>query len=348
MPHLRDRAVGDADYDEPYSERRHFMKYVQFGNTGQRVSRMCLGSMMFGHRCDETEAARIVSASLDRGVDNIDTAAGYSQGVTEEILGRIIKGKRDGLFIGTKVTRSTDAEWILKSLDESLRRMQLDHVDLYMIHWPRPHMNVEAMMQALDQTVSAGKTRLVGCSNFPAWLIGHCNAIAERNGWAKLVCNQVNYSAGVRGVEVEILPQARAEGIAITTYQPLMGGILAGRYVPGEPIPHGTRASGEQRMVDRLATMGDRINRFNALARELGLLPGQLAIAWVNHSPGVTSPIVGCSTVAQVRESLAAFDRDLTDEEYSAVNAIFDDQPPSPTEWNDFPRLRASFELLAP
>jgi aryl-alcohol dehydrogenase-like predicted oxidoreductase len=326
------------------------MQYVGFGGTGQRVSRMCLGTMMFGRRCDEAEAGRIVDASLERGVDNIDTAAAYADGVTEEILGRLIKGRRGGLFVGTKVTKTTDADWVLASIDESLKRMQLEYVDLYMIHWPRPRMDVEAMMQALDQVVRAGKARYVGCSNFPAWLLAHCNAVAERNGWAKLVCNQVNYSALVRGVEVEILPQALAEGIAVTTYQPLVGGVLAGRYRPGEPPPPGTRGAGEQRIVDRLAQAGERVTRFNKLAAELGVKPGQLAIAWVNHSPAVTSPIVGCSTVEQVRESLDAFDRELTDEEYAAVNAIFDDEPaepPSP-QGNNFPMLRKSFELLSP
>ena len=325
------------------------MHYVQFGHTGQRVSRMCLGTMMFGRRCDEAEARKIVDASLAAGVDNIDTAAAYADGVTEEILGRLIKGRREGLFIGTKVTRTTEADWVLASIDESLRRMQLDHVDLYMIHWPRPRMDVEAMMRALDQVVRAGKARFVGCSNFPAWLLAHCNALAERNGWAKLVCNQINYSAGVRGVEVEILPQALAEGIAITAYQPLMGGVLAGRYQPGEPPPPGTRGATEQRIVDRLARAGERVTRFNKLAAELGLKPSQLALAWVNHSPAVTSPIVGCSTVDQVRESLDAFDRELSDEECAAVDAIFDDgpaEPPSPAG-NNFPALRKSFELLA-
>jgi aryl-alcohol dehydrogenase-like predicted oxidoreductase len=330
------------------------MQYVQFGSTGRRVSRMCLGTMMFGRRTDEAEAERIVRTCLDAGVDNIDTAAGYVDGETERILGRIIERaptlERDRLFVGTKVTKTTDADWVLASIDESLDRMGLDYVDLYMIHWPRLHMDVEAMMGALDKVVRAGKARFVGCSNFPAWLLAHCNALAERNGWPKLVCNQVNYSILVRGVEVEILPQALAENVAITTYQPLAGGVLAGRYQPGQPLPTNSRGGeGEQRIAARLAQAGERLERFNKLAAELGLKPSQLAIAWVNHSPAVTSPIVGASTLDQIRETIAAFDRDLTDDEYAAVNAIFDDEsdePPSP-QGNNFPALRKSFELLA-
>ena len=287
-----------------------------------------------------------MAASIDRGVDNIDTAAAYADGVTEEIVGRLIKGRRNGLFLGTKVTRSTDADWILRSLDESLARLQVDHVDLFMIHWPRAQMRIEPMMEALDKSVRAGKTRFVGCSNFPAWLLAHCNAVAERNGWAKLVCNQVNYSAGIRGVEVEILPQALVENIAITTYQPLMGGVLAGRYRYGEPIPENTRGSNDARVVSRLGDVGERLVRYEQLASEIGLPPAQLAIAWLNHSPAVTSPIVGCSTLAQVEESIGAFDRELTSDQYAAVNAIFDPTPADAEGGNNFPALRNAFDLV--
>ena len=143
------------------------------------------------------------------------------------------------------------------------------------------------------------------------------------------------------------LPQALAENIAITTYQPLMGGVLAGRYTPGQPIPADSRGSGDARMAARLATLSPRLPAYEALAAELGLRPGQLAVAWVNHSPAVTSPIVGCSTRAQVEETLGAFDVDLTDAQYAAVNAIFDDEPPASEEGNNFPRLRSAFDLIA-
>jgi aryl-alcohol dehydrogenase-like predicted oxidoreductase len=322
------------------------VKYVTFGSTGQRVSRMCLGTMMFGRRCDEAEAARIMDLAIERGVDNVDTAASYADGQTEEIVGRLLKGRRDRVFLGTKVTRTTDASWIKKSLDESLARLQVDHVDLFMIHWPRTRMKIEPMMEALDGAVRAGKTRFVGCSNFPAWLLAHCNAAAERNGWVKLVCNQVNYSAAVRGVEVEVLPQALAEDIAITTYSPMMGGVLAGRYKVGEPIPTNSRGSGDARMRARIQKLSERLPRYEALAAEIGLPPGQLALAWVNHSPAVTSPIVGCSTRAQVEETIPAFDVELSDEQYAAVNAVFEDEPPEQTDANNFPRLRTAFDLI--
>lgn len=323
------------------------MKRVPFGKTGARVSRMCLGTMMFARRTDEPEAERILAACIERGVDNVDTAASYAEGACEELVGRIIKGRRQKLFLGTKVSRTTDAKWIKESLDDSLRRLQVDHVDLFMIHWPRQRMKVEAMMRALDEGVRAGKTRFIGCSNFPAWLLAHCNVVAERNGWAKLVCNQVNYSATVRGVEVEVLPQALAEGIAITTYQPLMAGVLAGKYDPGQAAPDDSRGATDKRMQAWTDDLGDRVMRFESMARDMQLHPAQLAIAWVNHSPAVTSPIVGCSSREQVEVNLGAFDVTLSDAQHSAINAIFETSPAIPElPGLNFPQLRTAFDLI--
>ena len=187
------------------------MKNVEFGKTGEKVSEMCLGTMMFGQRCDEAEADRILGAAVERGVNFVDSAPMYSNGHAEEILGRIIKGRREQLFIGTKVHKGLDSQNILESIDESLARMRIDYVDLYMIHWPIEGMRPKEIMEALNGVVTQGKARYVGCCNYPAWLFAHSNAIAERNGWARLVCNQVAYNLIERGVEIEILPQAVAE-----------------------------------------------------------------------------------------------------------------------------------------
>ncbi|OUC07540.1 hypothetical protein RY27_14310, partial [Litorilinea aerophila] len=198
------------------------MNTVEFANTGVHVSEMCLGTMMFGSRCDVAEADRILGACLDQGVNFIDTAAMYGNGETERILGQIMKGRREKLFLATKVHKGVDRRSILESIDESLARLQTDYVDLYLIHWPVEGMRPLEIMEALNQVVTQGKARFVGCCNYPAWLLAHSNAIAARNGWAPLVCNQVAYNIIERGVEVEILPQAMAEGIAITAYRPLV------------------------------------------------------------------------------------------------------------------------------
>ena len=300
------------------------MNMIEFGLTGEKVSEMCLGTMMFGDRCDQAESDRILSAAMEQGVTFVDTAASYCQGATEEILGHILKGKRDRLFIGTKVTKSTAADWVLQSLDESLARMQLDYVDLYMIHWPRENMQTTEMMAALNTVVQQGKARFVGCCNFPAWLVAHCNAIAERNGWAKLVCNQIPYNMLERGVEVEVIPQAVAERIAITTYRSLVLGLLAGKYTPGQPIPEDSRGQTDKRIAAWLDKYGQSLKQFHQFAADRGLHPAQLAVAWVRHSPGITAPIVGVSSERQLQASLDAFSVTFSEDEYAALTGIFD------------------------
>ncbi|GAB4538126.1 MAG: aldo/keto reductase [Anaerolineae bacterium] len=328
------------------------MKYVEFGKTGERVSEMCLGTMMFGQRCDEAEADRILGAAMEQGVNFIDTAPMYAAGRTEEILGRILKGRRDQLFIGTKVHKGLDAQSILESIDESLARLQIDFVDLYMIHWPAEGMRPGEIMEALNQVVTQGKARYVGCCNYPAWLLAHSNAIAERHGWATLVCNQVAYNLIERGVEIEILPQAVAERVAITAYRPLVSGILAGKYQAGQFPPADSRAPSNARILTWLAQYGDSMERFNQYAARRGVHPAQLAIAWVRHSPAVTSPIVGASSLDQLQTSIKAFELELSDEEYDTVTLLFDTEIKEeglqrfPGKRYNFPRLRRTLNLV--
>lgn len=321
------------------------MNKIEFANTGVDISEMCLGTMMFGDRCDEAESARILDTAVDQGVTFIDTAASYCGGVTEEILGRIIKGKRDNLFIGTKVTKSTNADWILQSMDESLARLQVDVVDLYMIHWPREQMDTRAMMEALNTVVEQGKARFIGCCNFPAWLVAHCNAIAAENGWAKLVCNQIPYNLIERGVEVEVVPQAVTDKIAITTYRPLLLGILAGKYKPGEPLPEDSRGQSDNRIPAWVEKYGEGLTQFMQFAADRNLHPAQLAVSWVRKSPGITSPIVGVSSLNQLQASIDAFAYDLSDGEYEEVTGMFDTAVKEETGGN-YPNLRRMTTLV--
>ncbi len=322
------------------------MNYIEFADTGVEVSEMCLGTMMFGDRCDEAESARILDTAVAQGVTFIDTAAAYCGGVTEEILGRITKGKRQDLFIGTKVTKNTDADWIAQSLDESLTRLQTDYVDLFMIHWPRENMLIEPMMEALNNAVVAGKARYVGCCNFPAWLLAHCNAVAERHGWARLVCNQIPYNLIERGVEVEVIPQAITEKIAITTYRSLALGLLTGKYQPGQPIPTDSRGQSDKRVAEWLEKYGDAISQFYQFAADRDLHPAQLAVAWVRHSPGVAAPIVGVSSERQLQASIDAFDVTLSADEYAEITGMFDTAVKEEAGGN-FPNLRRALNLVA-
>lgn len=299
------------------------MNYVPFGATGVTVSELCLGTMMFGDRCDQAESDRILATAMAHGVNFIDTAAMYVNGGTETILGNILKGRREQLFVATKVN-NIDPQVIRSSLDESLQRLQLDYVDLYMLHWPKPGMDTTAMMAALNDVVQAGKARFVGCCNYPAWLLAHMNSIADRNGWPRLVCNQIPYNPIERGVEVEVLPQALAEKIAITVYRPLAFGIFAGKYTPGSTIPEDSRGATDARIPRWLEKYGDGIQRFLEFAADRKLHPAQLVVAWLRHSPAVTNPIIGVSSERQLHASLAAFDVNLSDAEYAEVTGMFD------------------------
>jgi 1-deoxyxylulose-5-phosphate synthase len=320
------------------------MKQIEFSNTGVQVSEMCLGTMMFGGRCDEAESDRILSAAMDRGVNFIDTAWTYNKGETEEILGHIMQGKRDKLFIVTKTTK-TDPATIYSNIDDSLQRMQTDHVDTFLIHWPRQGMQPLEMMEALANVVQQGKARFIGASNFPAWLFAHCNAIAERNDWPRLVCNQLPYNLIERGIEVEIFPQAIVEDIAIMVYRPLSMGFLAGKYDPDQPIPTDSRGHTDERISEWITRFGDGLRAFLRFASDHNLHPAQLAIAWTRYAPAVTTPIIGSSSERQLQASLDAFEVDLTDEQYAEVTAMFD------TEFKEaiggmFPPLRRMTTLF--
>ncbi len=320
------------------------MNTVPFADTGEQISEMCLGTMMFGDRTEEAEADRILSSAVEQGVTFIDTAAVYSGGETESILGRIMQGKRDELFLGTKIPSKTAPSDFAQALDDSLTRLQSDHVDLEMIHWPHAEMQTTDMMEALNALVVSGKTRFVGCCNFPAWLLAHCNAIAQRNGWARLVCNQIPYNVVERGVEVEVLPQAVADDVAITVYRPLLMGMLAGKYSSG--IPEDSRGHTDQRVQSWLEKYGDGFQRFEQFAAERDLHPAQLAVAWLRHSPGVTSPIVGVSSLRQLQPSIDAFAVELSDAEYAEVTAMFDTAVKEESGGN-FSNLRRAMDLVA-
>jgi 1-deoxyxylulose-5-phosphate synthase len=322
------------------------MKYVNLASTGEQVSELNLGTMMFGGRCDEAEADRILGLAIERGVNFIDTAAGYGDGLTEEILGRIMKdGRREKLFLTTKVNKGVDRASILSSLDESLQRMQTDFVDLYLIHWPVEGMNPTEIMGALNTVVESGKTRYVGCCNFPAWLLAHHNAIAAANGWARMINNQIAYNIIERGVEVEIFPQAVAEDIALTAYRSLIQGLLTGKYRWGQPLPGNTRGQTSAQIITWLSQYGESVDRFIAFADERGITPTTLAIAWVRHARPITAPIIGVSSLPQLEDALESFDYDLSDEDYKQVTYLFDTEPKE-EGLQRFPGLKYNFSRL--
>lgn len=322
------------------------MRVVPFGRTGEHVSEMCLGTMMFGDRCEEAESHRILSAAVEQGATFIDTAAMYCDGLTEEIIGRWLKDRcRDEVFLATKVHKGIDAQSILSSIDESLARLQTDYVDLYLIHWPVEGMQPARIMEALAQVVEQGKARFVGCCNYPAWLLAHSNAIAGENGWPRLVCNQVPYNLIERGVEVEILPQAYTEGIAITTYRPLVLGLFTGKYRPGEPFPAGSRADDDPRIEQWLNRFADAFTQFFAFAEARQIHPAQLAVAWLRGVSAVTSPIVGVSSFSQLQTSIDAFEVELSAADLRQLAGMFSPAEVQEIGGGRFPELRRIIDL---
>lgn len=323
------------------------MDFVEIRNYPLKVSKICLGTMMFADKCDYPLSESIVKRSLDMGINFFDTAAMYSNGLSEEYLGKALKGiSREKVFIGTKVVKGVDRESILDGIDESLTRLQMDYVDLYMVHWPVMGMSLTEVMGALNEVVASGKAKLVGCCNFPGYLFSSANMISLQRNWAQLVCNQVAYNLFERGVEVEILPQALLEGFAITVYRPLAIGLLTGKFRSGAPMDAAKRGSSDSRVITWLTQHGASIERFVNYADNYRVTPSQLAVAWINYCQAVTATIVGVSSIEQIESFSNVCDIRLTEEEYQFITSMFDTEVEEeglqlfPGMKYNFPRLR--------
>ena len=299
------------------------MHTVPFGRTGERVSALCLGTIPFGVSCGPDDTARVIDAALDLGVTFVDTAAKYAGGCSEEYLGRAIKSKRHRFFLATKVHPGPDAGEIITGLDQSLARLQTDHVDLFQIHHPCPGMRPEDVMRALDLPSARASPASWAPATFRPGSSPTAMPSPGATDGSPLVSNQVPYSLIERGIEVEILPQAVAEGHAITVFRSLAVGLLAGRYRPGEPIPAGSRGD-EPRFTAWWERYAVGIGRLHEFAARRGLRPGQVAIAWASQARGVTLPIVGVSSPAQLTESARAMEVTLTPEEREELAGYFD------------------------
>lgn len=298
------------------------MKQVAFGKTGMQVSEMCLGTMMFGDRCSEAEADRILSHGLEQGVNFLDTAAMYCDGRTEEMLGRLLQGRRHQFVLASKVHKGFDAEAIVTSIEESLRRLQTNYLDLYLIHWPKPGMHLEEVMRALDQVSRQGKARCVGCCNYPAYMFVMSNAVATQEGRLPLTCLQIPYNLIERGAEVEVLPMAHALGVAVMAYRPLAMGLLAGRYSTAEELPADSRAITDERIGRWLAAYSEDLARLSDYARQNNLSMSDVALAWLRASPAVTCPVVGVSTLAQLQACLSGFAVELEPQEREVIGNL--------------------------
>ncbi len=314
------------------------------GTTGVKVSRIALGAMAFGGEADEAAAAAIYRAARDRGINLVDTADVYNDGRSEEIVGRLIHGERDHIVLATKAyfptgkdanARGASRYHLVRAVEVSLRRLATDRIDLYYVHRFDELTDLGDTLRALDDLVRAGKILYPACSNFAAWQIAHALGISRGAGLAPFVAVQPMYNLVKRQVEVEILPMARALGLAVIPYSPTGGGLFTGKYGVGRTPDRG-RVRDNQMYQVRYADPAylDVAERFTELAAELGHHPATLAVAWVASHPAVTSVLVGGRDVQQLAPTLAAADLVL-DEATRARIAALSPAPPPATDRNE-------------
>ncbi|MFI0482611.1 aldo/keto reductase [Actinomadura sp. 9N215] len=307
------------------------MRYRTLGRTGIKVSPYCLGAMMFGAagNPDHDDSVRIVHKALDAGVNFVDTADAYSRGESEEIVGKALKGRRDDVVLATKAhlpmgddpnRRGNSRRWLVRALDDSLRRLQTDHVDLFQVHRPAPDTDVEETLSALSDLVRAGKVRAIGCSTFPASDIVEAQWVAERRGLERFRTEQPPYSILDRGIEREVLPVCERYGMGALVWSPLAQGLLTGRYRKGQQTDSHRSGFGFKHLSDERRL--DAVEQLITLADDAGISLTHLAMAFAITHPGVTSAIIGPRTMEQLDDLLAGAKTTLTDEILDRIDAI--------------------------
>jgi aryl-alcohol dehydrogenase (NADP+) len=302
--------------------------------TDLAVSRVCLGTMTFGAQADEPAAADMVAAALDRGVNFIDTANVYAGGRSEEIVGRILAGRRDRVVLASKggikvgdgpADSGLSRAAIEKGIDASLRRLRTDYLDLYYLHQPDPLTPMDESLEAMARLVRAGKVRHVGASNYAAWQVSRLNGLADKHDWPPVRVVQPLYNLLARGIEPELLPMANALGVGVVAYNPLAGGLLTGKHQPAGPVA-GTRFELMPAYKDRYWHPANfaAVAELATTATKVGRSLAGLALAWVRHHPPVDSVIVGASRPEQLRENLDSLEQGpLPPEAVSVCNRVW-------------------------
>ncbi|HUC35921.1 MAG TPA: aldo/keto reductase [Acidimicrobiales bacterium] len=314
------------------------MQLRTLGRTGMRVSPLCLGAMMFGSwgNADHEECVRIVHAALDAGINFVDTADVYSGGESEEIVAKALAGgRRDGVVLATKFHAPMGADanmagnsrrWIVKEVENSLRRLRTDWIDLYQVHRPDPSCDIDDTLGALSDLVHQGKVRAIGCSTFPAEQIVESQWVAERRGRERFECEQPPYSVFARAVESAVLPTCARYGMGVIVWSPLNGGWLTGRYRKDSPIPTGGRAARLPARFDtsrtEVSTKLEAVEALSELAGKAGVPLTHLAIAFVLTHPSVTSAIIGPRIMEHLLGALGATEVSLADEVLDGIDAI--------------------------
>ena len=306
------------------------MQYRTLGRTGIKVSAYALGAMMFGAagNPDHDDSTRIIGKALDAGINFVDTADAYSHGESEQIVGKALKGRRDDIVLATKLNlpmgddpnqRGNSRRWIMTEVENSLRRLQTDRIDLYQIHRPDPDTDIEETLSALSDLVRSGKVRAIGSSAMPASDIVEAQWAAERRGLERFRTEQPTYSILSRGIETEVLPAAQRYGMGILVWSPLAQGMLTGRVRKGQQTDL-RRAALFRHLSDERRI--DAVEQLIPLAEKAGLRMTHLALAFAIAHPAVTSAIIGPRTMGQLDDLLAGADVTLTDEILDRIDEI--------------------------
>lgn len=311
------------------------MEHVRFGKSGLKVSRVCLGTMTFGHVADENTAFAIMDRFLEMGGSFVDTADQYNNGVSEEIVGRWMaqRGTRGQVILATKVyapmgpgpnDTGLSRYHIQHAVEDSLRRLRTDVIDIYQIHRWDPTCPVEETVETLNDLVRQGKVRYLACSNVTAWQLLKYLHTSEQHHWSRFISLQLLYNALNRSVESEQLPLCEAEGLGVMVYNPLAGGLLSGKYRKGEPLPEGVRLQYWPVYFERYYTDKalDIVDGFVSAAAQRGVSAAQLALAWILAEPRGVVPIVGARNMEQFEDNMRSLDLKLTPEERDALPSV--------------------------
>lgn len=310
------------------------MEYTYLGRTGLKVSRLCLGTMNFGPETTEEDSFAIMDKALDLGINFFDTANVYGwklgEGITEQIIGRWLAqggGRREKIVLATKVYNKM-GEWpnesmlsayhIKRACEESLRRMQTDHIDLYQMHHIDRKTPWEEIWQAMEQLVQEGKVTYVGSSNFAGWHIAQAQGAAAPRNFMGLVCEQSLYNLAARTVELEVIPACEAYGLGVIPWSPLAGGMLGGAL---QKVSEGRRMS--DRMQQQIEEKRSQLEKWEAFCADLGEKPADVALAWLLNNPVVTAPIIGPRTMEQLTGSLRALEIEFTDDQLATLDEIW-------------------------
>lgn len=321
------------------------MEFRSLGRTGVMVSPLCLGAMNFGGPTPEAESIAITNRALDGGINFIDTANVYNAGESERIVGKALKenGKRDAVVLATKVfsrvgegpnDAGASRFHIMKAVEDSLRRLQTDRIDLYQLHRPSLTIPVDETLRAFDDLVRSGKVRYIGASTHPAWMVMEALATSERFSLVRYVSEQPPYNLLDRRIENELVPLCQKYGLAIIPWSPLAMGILAGRYPLDGSVPEGSRVNRSQWQAarERLSRKGLEVGAaVSQMAQERGMSAAQLSLLWCKDQPAITAPIVGPRTLEHIEDYLPVLemklddaDRPLFDELVHPGNAVAD------------------------